>query len=76
VRRGGIALDAHGAAGAIAAGHQASGQRFDGANPDLLRALAGARRAAVREQRKAAPLGLRLRQRSSTLRARELLRRS
>ena len=41
---------------AIKAGHHAAGQRFDAADPDLVRALAGARREAVREQRQAAPL--------------------
>jgi integrase len=41
---------------AIKAGHRAGGQRFDSADPDLVRALAGARREAVREQRQAAPL--------------------
>src|SRR5262245_25713018 len=40
---------------AIKAGHHAAGQRFDAADPDLVRALAGARREAVREQRQAAP---------------------
>jgi integrase len=41
---------------AIKAGHQAAGQRFDAADPDLVRALAGARREVLREQRQAAPL--------------------
>jgi integrase len=41
---------------AIKAGHKAAGQRFDSADPDLTRALAGARREAMREQRQAAPL--------------------
>src|SRR5262245_28879663 len=41
---------------AIKFGHKIAGQRFDGADPDLQRALAGARREAVREQRQAAPL--------------------
>jgi hypothetical protein len=41
---------------AIKAGHKAAGQRFDGADPDLQRALAGARREAVREPRQATPL--------------------
>jgi integrase len=41
---------------AIKAGHRAAKQRFDAADPDLVEALRGARRAAVREQRQAAPL--------------------
>jgi integrase len=41
---------------AIKFGHKIARQRFDGADPDLQRALAGARREAVREQRQAAPL--------------------
>jgi Tfp pilus assembly protein FimT len=41
---------------AIKFGHKIAGQRFDGADPELVRALAGARREAVREQRQAAPL--------------------
>ena len=41
---------------AIKFGHRIAGQRFDGADPDLVRALAGVRREAVREQRQAAPL--------------------
>jgi integrase len=41
---------------AIKFGHRIAGQRFDGADPDLMRALAGARREALREQRQAAPL--------------------
>ena len=41
---------------AIKAGHKVGGKRFDSADPDLQRALAGARREAVREQRQAAPL--------------------
>jgi site-specific recombinase XerC len=41
---------------AIKFGHKIAGQRFDGADPELLRALAGARREAVRELRQAAPL--------------------
>jgi site-specific recombinase XerC len=41
---------------AIKSGHKAARQRFDGADPELQRALAGARREAVREQRQAAPL--------------------
>jgi hypothetical protein len=41
---------------AIKAGHKVAGNRFDSADPDLQRALAGARREAVREQRQAAPL--------------------
>src|SRR5215467_2320529 len=41
---------------AIKAGHHAAGQRFDAADPNLVRALAGTRREAVREQRQAAPL--------------------
>jgi len=41
---------------AIKAGHKVVGKRFDSADPDLQRAIAGARREAVREQRQAAPL--------------------
>jgi integrase len=41
---------------AIKFGHRIGGKRFDGAGPDLMRALAGARREAVREQRQPAPL--------------------
>jgi integrase len=41
---------------AIKAGHRAAKQRFDSADPDLVRALAGARRQAVQQQRQAAPL--------------------
>jgi site-specific recombinase XerD len=41
---------------AIKFGHRIVGQRFDGADPDLVRAMAGARREAVREQGQAAPL--------------------
>lgn len=41
---------------AIKFGHRIAGQRFDGADPDLMQALAGARREALREQRQAAPL--------------------
>jgi site-specific recombinase XerC len=41
---------------AIKFGHRIAGQRFDGADPELQRALAGARREAVAEQRQAAPL--------------------
>lgn len=41
---------------AIKFGHRIAGKRFDDADPDLQRALAGARREAVREQRQAAPL--------------------
>jgi hypothetical protein len=41
---------------AIKFGHKIAGQCFDSADPDLQRALAGARREAVREQRQAAPL--------------------
>src|SRR5215467_13030776 len=41
---------------AIKAGHRIADQRFDSADPDLVRALAGARREAMREQRQAAPL--------------------
>jgi integrase len=41
---------------AIKAGHRAAGERFDSADPDLQRALAGARREVLREQRQAAPL--------------------
>jgi site-specific recombinase XerC len=41
---------------AIKFGHRIAKQHFDGADPDLQRALAGARREAVREQRQAAPL--------------------
>src|SRR5262249_32079504 len=41
---------------AIKAGHRAAGQRFDAADPNLVRALAGARREARREQKQAAPL--------------------
>jgi site-specific recombinase XerD len=41
---------------AIKFGHRIAGQRFDSADPDLVRALAGARREGVREQRQAAPL--------------------
>ena len=41
---------------AIKFGHRIAGQRFDGGDPDLQRALAGARREALREQRQAAPL--------------------
>jgi hypothetical protein len=41
---------------AIKAGHKVAGKRFDSGDPDLQRALAGARREAVREQRQAAPL--------------------
>jgi site-specific recombinase XerC len=41
---------------AIKFGHRIAGRRFDAANPDLVQALAGARREAVREQRQAAPL--------------------
>jgi hypothetical protein len=41
---------------AIKFGHRIAGQRFDGADPELVRALAGARREAVQEQRQAAPL--------------------
>jgi integrase len=41
---------------AIKFGHRIAGQRFDSADPDLMRALAGARREVLREQRQAAPL--------------------
>jgi hypothetical protein len=41
---------------AIKFGHKIAGQRLDGADSDLQRALAGARREAVRERRRAAPL--------------------
>jgi site-specific recombinase XerC len=41
---------------AIKFGHRIVKQRFDDADPDLQRALAGARREAVRQQRQAAPL--------------------
>jgi site-specific recombinase XerC len=41
---------------AIKAGHRAAKQRFDAADPDLIEALSGARREAVREERQAAPL--------------------
>jgi integrase len=41
---------------AVKFGHKIAGQRFDSSDPDLQRALAGARREAVREQRQAAPL--------------------
>jgi integrase len=41
---------------AIKFGHRIAKQRFDSADPELVRALAGARREAVREQRQAAPL--------------------
>jgi len=41
---------------AIKFGHRIAGKRFDDADPELIRALAGARREAVREQRQAAPL--------------------
>jgi site-specific recombinase XerC len=41
---------------AIKFGHRIAGQRFDGADPDLVRAMAGARREAVRERGQAAPL--------------------
>src|SRR5215475_2661292 len=41
---------------AIKFGHRIAGQRFDGADPELVRALAGARRETLREQRQAAPL--------------------
>jgi integrase len=41
---------------AVKFGHRIAGKRFDAADPDLVRALAGARREAVREQRQAAPL--------------------
>jgi hypothetical protein len=40
---------------AIKFGHRIAGKRFDSVDPDLQRALAGARRAAVREQHQAAP---------------------
>jgi integrase len=41
---------------AIKFGHRIAGQRFDGLDPDLMRALAGTRREVLREQRQAAPL--------------------
>ena len=41
---------------AIKFGHRIAGARFDASDPDLLQALAGARRVAVREQRQGAPL--------------------
>ena len=41
---------------AVKFGHRIASQRFDASDPDLQRALAGARREAVREQRQAAPL--------------------
>jgi len=41
---------------AIKFGHRIAAQRFDDADPELQRALAGTRRQAIREQRQAAPL--------------------
>jgi site-specific recombinase XerC len=41
---------------AIKAGHRTAKQRFDSADPDLIEAMRGARRAALQEQRQAAPL--------------------
>ncbi len=41
---------------AVKAAHRVLGYRFDAADPDLVTALAGASREAVREQRQAAPL--------------------